>query len=173
MIYQTIYKIPFQWEKQPNATLTKSACKDFISGRDGRRDAGLCLKIKSVSERIFHCKLLSSAPICTALLVLVRRNKNRDTFSSGKQSIRIEVPYFRFVPSWKRSSPAHLWPDELLKLQDFDLKAALLPSGVAVQDSNQLMGLCLCQFLPSFGKLKTYKSILSLSGKWHWWLRGG
>ena len=69
MIYQTIYKTPFQEEEKPNETLTKSASKDYISEIDGWRDAGLCLKIKSVSERIFHCKLISSAPVCAALLV--------------------------------------------------------------------------------------------------------
>lgn len=50
-IHQTIYKMPFQEEKQPNETLNTSANKDYISGKDGWRDACLCLKIKSVSER--------------------------------------------------------------------------------------------------------------------------
>ena len=108
MIYQTIHKIPFQEEEKLNETLTKSASQDYISEIDGWRDAGLCLKRKSVSERIFYCKLIFSAPIWTALFMIVRGNKSHDTFSRCNQYIRTEIPYFHFVPLGKRSSPAHL-----------------------------------------------------------------
>lgn len=63
-----------------------------------------------------------------------------------------------------------------MKLQDFDLKDALLPSGVkvipdycAVFVSNLLIDcVCVREFLLPLEKLKTYKLIFSLSGKMIW-----
>lgn len=67
--------------------------------------------------------------------------KKHDTFSRFKQSIRREIPNFYFVPLQKGRSSAR-FSQMKLKLQDLDLKAALLPSSVTVKVSNQLRFVC-------------------------------